>query len=81
MNIHYTYRYYSPVSIQYSIQDKNNVWINMNMKGFLTPTIVHDHMVYLLDDNVPQGLVEAILNYPDNEQNKKDVTVLFEAGI
>lgn len=80
MNIHYTYRDYNPVSIQYDLRDKHNVWINMHMQGFLTPEIVQDHMVYLLDNNVPEGLVEAILTYPEDQIYGKDITVVFEAG-
>lgn len=80
MIIHYTYINNYPIPIFYSHNDPRHIWVNMNMKGFLTPGIVRNHMLYLLDNNVPEGLVEAILAYPEDQQYMKDVTVVFEAG-
>ena len=80
MNIHYTYREYTPNPIQYDLQDRDNIWINMYMRGYLTPTILADHMRWLFEDNVPEGLIEAILTYPEDQRYMKDMTVVFEAG-
>lgn len=77
MIIHYTYRDYTPVLLTYDMRYKDHVWVNMHMKGFLTPTIVHDQLYYWLEQEPPAGLVEAILTYPDMGENGKDVTVVF----
>lgn len=77
MIIHYTYTNFYPLALYYSLRDPRHLWVNMNMKGYLTPEIIRAHLYHLMDKEPPKGLIEAILNYPEVTEDRKDVTVVF----
>ena len=51
--------------------------LNMNMKAFHIPEVIHGFLLSHLGFDAPESLIEAILTYPDDVLNGKDVTVVF----
>ena len=51
--------------------------LNMNMKDFHIPEVIHGLLLSHLELDATESLIEAILTYPAFDENHKDVTVLF----
>lgn len=51
--------------------------LNMNMKYFHSPVMIQGLLLSRLGLNAPESLIEAILDYPQDVLDGKDVTVLF----
>lgn len=51
--------------------------LNMYMKPFHMPEVIHGFLLSHLGLDAPESLIEAILDYPQDVLDGKDVTVLF----
>ena len=49
----------------------------MNMQYFHTKELIRGLLLSRLNFNAPDSLIEAILDYPQDALDGKDVTVLF----
>ena len=77
-NLLITYTYNK--NIVYSVivnRQTYSMTLNMNMKDFHIPEVIHGLLLSHLELDATESLIEAILTYPAFDENHKDVTVLF----
>lgn len=75
--ITYTYNNYIPNAIVIN-KHMRTLTLNMPFKNFHTPQLIQGLLYSMLEIEASDALIEAILTYPEDVNEEKNVTVVFD---
>ena len=75
--ITYTYNNLIPNALVIN-KHMRTLTLNMTFKNFHTPQLIQGLLYSMLDIEASDALIEAILTYPEDVNERKNVTVMFD---